>query len=186
VGTDGTFTNFHSSKNFAPGFPPHGGWHGLLTSPASSTQWVPRSCVFCKGGHDAADCEDFWVRPLCDAILERDLSPSHIHSHGTVFVEQIMPITAPSPLLRRLYPSTRESHPSKNEGWATRDGGGGGHLWGSSRGGENSLRRPECGWGCRGPSLWLFFALWAQRTILTQDDKTRRRAFDFGRGVAHL
>ena len=75
---------------------------------------------------------------------------------------------------------------AQNEGWATRDGGGGGHLWGSSRGGENSLRRPECGWGCRGPSLWLFFALWAQRTILTQDDKTRRRAFDFGRGVAHL
>ena len=63
---------------------------------------------------------------------------------------------------------------------------GAGTYGGSSRGGEHSLRRPECGWGCRGPSLWLFFALWAQRTILTQDDKTRRRAFDFGRGVAHL
>ena len=40
--------------------------------------------------------------------------------------------------------------------------------------------------GCRDPSLRLFFALVAQRTILTQDDKTKSRSFDCARRVAAL
>jgi hypothetical protein len=32
-----------------------GGWPRFLISLASPTQWVPRPCVLCKGGYDAAD-----------------------------------------------------------------------------------------------------------------------------------
>ena len=37
---------------------------------------------------------------------------------------------------------------------------------------ENSPRRPNTVEACRDPSLRLFFALIAQRPILTQDDKS--------------
>jgi hypothetical protein len=48
-------------------------------------------------------------------------------------------------------------------------------------------------WGVRGavggyrdPSLRLFFALSAQRTIFTQDDNTKSRSFDCARRIALL
>ena len=28
-----------------------GGWPGILVLPTSTTKWVPRSCVLCKGGY---------------------------------------------------------------------------------------------------------------------------------------
>ncbi len=43
---------------------------------------------------------------LCDATLERNLSPARIHLHGTSLIEEIVAITAPVPLLRRLHQST--------------------------------------------------------------------------------
>ncbi len=73
--------------------------------PIQAQKWVPRPCVFCKGGYDAPTAGDF-SSILCHPISKRNLSPSFIHLHGSCFAQQIMPITAPSPLLRRLHQSS--------------------------------------------------------------------------------
>ncbi len=47
----------------------------------------------------------FRLKPSGDAILERDLPPTDIHVDQSGFVEQILSITAPAPLLRGLHQS---------------------------------------------------------------------------------
>ena len=55
--------DFHQSFVIAKGHRNKlGGWPGLWTAGAKSP-WVPRPCVFCKGGYDAVCSMRFPVRP---------------------------------------------------------------------------------------------------------------------------
>ena len=49
----------HAGREKRPGFGPQpsaaGGWPRLLDSQIEPTKWVPRPCVFCKGGYRTAD-----------------------------------------------------------------------------------------------------------------------------------
>lgn len=79
---------------------------GLLSADTINEVGALLFAHLAKGGYDAADGRELLARTLCDAILERDLSPAHIDFHGTRLVEEIVAITAPWPLFGRLHQST--------------------------------------------------------------------------------
>jgi hypothetical protein len=84
----------------------NGGWPRLLDfrfSPPVPKLWVPRSCVFCKGGYDAADSS-------VSSISSESLEPRAFTADGRV------------PALRNVREErgTHRDLPSAFKGWATR------------------------------------------------------------------
>jgi hypothetical protein len=81
-----------------------------LKSRAQNEKWVPRSCVLCKGGNDAAGIISLFAfhslgGDLRHTIPKRNLSPPLIDPDWSAFTETIKSVTAPTPLLGRLHQS---------------------------------------------------------------------------------
>ena len=69
----------------------------LWISRARLKQWVPRPCAFCKGGYRTA-----WSDVLTPPSLEMRSHPIPHSLARAGFVQKIEPVTARSPLFRRL------------------------------------------------------------------------------------
>ena len=67
---------------------------------------APSFAHLAKGGYRTASSLGFCVRRSRHSIPKRNLSPSHIHLHASWFVQQVEPIAAPPPPLRRFHQST--------------------------------------------------------------------------------